>query len=159
MNMLSLVVMVFFTSVSLLLIRSLAPYQKASKLKYVSLKSKVLAELLIPKKTGYVKVAERKKISLYSLIFYSLFAVLILALITLFIMPDIPCELFVGHLGRGPRGVEWNKYTLNEKWICILPILFFLIEVITYFVIGTVVAIKNKTQSKKTLANKASNEL
>ena len=151
MNMLSLVAMVLFTSISLLLIRSVAPYQKTSKLKYVSLKSKVLAELLIPKKTGYVKVAERKKISLFSLIFYSLFAVLVLALIILVIMPDIPCEPFLARLGSSVRGVKWHVHTLNEKWIILIPMLFFVMELITYIVMGTIVVIKNKTESKKTL--------
>lgn len=70
MNLLTLVVMVFATSISLLIIRSVAPYEKTSMLKYVSLKSEFLSKLLIQKKPGYVKVADRKKISLLSLVFY-----------------------------------------------------------------------------------------
>ncbi len=92
MNPLSLVAMVIFTSISLLLVRSLAPYQKTSQLKFIYLNNKFLAKFLIPTQKGYVKVDDRKKISVFSFVFYILFAVLLLALITLFFLPDITCE-------------------------------------------------------------------
>ena len=150
MNPLSLISMVFFASISLLLIRSLAAFEKTSKLKYISLNNKFLTNWLIPKQKGYVKVNDRKKISLFSFLFYLLFAVFVLVLILMFILPDIPCEQFIAGLGR--RGqIKWTINTLNEKVIYLLPILFFLIEMITYFSIGIPRIIKNKTESKKSL--------
>ena len=150
MNPLSLVSMVFSTSISFLLIRSLAPFNKTSKLKYISLNNKFLVNWLIPKQKGYVKVNDRKKISLFSFLFYLLFAVFVLVLILMFILPDIPCEQFIAGLGK--RGqIKWTINTLNEKLIYLLPILFFLIELIAYFSIVIPIMIKNKTESKKSL--------
>ena len=150
MNPLSIIVMVLFASGSFLLIRSLAPFEKTSKLKYISLNSKFLANWLIPKQKGYVKVNDRKKISLFSFIFYLLFAVLVFVLILMFVLPDIPCEEFIARLGRREQ-TKWIVYTLNEKLVNLLPMLFFWIELIAYFSIGIPIMIKNKTESKKSL--------
>ena len=150
MNPLSLIVMALFTSISFLLIRSLAPFEKTSKLKYISLNNKFLANCLIPKQNGYVKVNDRKKISLFSFLFYMLFAILVIVLVLMFILPDIPCEEFVARFGK--RGqINWSVNTLNEKLINLLPILFFLVEFITYISIGIPIMIKNKTESKKSI--------
>ena len=150
MNLLSLLVMLFFTLISFLLIRSLAPFEATSKLKYISLNNRFLANCLIPKKKGYVKVNDRKKISLFSLLFYLLFAIFVVVLILMFILPDIPCDEFIARFGK--RGqINWRVTTLNEKLIILLPILFFLIALITFFSIGIARMIKEKTESKKSL--------
>ena len=150
MNPLSLIVMVLFLSVSLFLTRSLAPFEKTSKLKYISLNSKFLANCLIPKQKGYVKVNDRKKISLFSFLFYLLFAVLALVLILMFVLPDIPCEEFVARFGK--RGyIKWSVNTLNEKLVYLLPMMFVLVELIAYLSIGIPMIIKNKILSKKSL--------
>ncbi len=150
MNLFSLVVMVFCCCVSLLLIRHLAPYERTSKLKYITLKSNFLCKCLIPKVSGYVKVADRKKISLFSFVFSLLFALLVIALVSVFILPDIPCEPFIGRFGKRGR-IKWTINTLNEKLIYLLPILFFLIEIIAFSSLGILEAIKSKTESKKSL--------
>ena len=54
MNSFSLSAMVVFASSSLLLIRSLASFEKTSKLKYISINNKFLTNYLIPKKKGYL---------------------------------------------------------------------------------------------------------
>ncbi len=150
MNPFSFIVMVLFTSISFLLIRHLAPFEKTSKLKYISLNNKFLANCLIPKQKGYVKVNDRKKISLFSFLFYMLFAILVIVLMLMFILPDIPCEGFIARFGR--RGqIKWSVNTLNEKLINLLPILFFVIEMIAYFSMGIPRIIRNKTESKKSL--------
>ena len=151
MNPFSLIVMVLFTSISFLLIRSLAPFEKTSKLKYISLNNKFLANCLIPKQKGYVKVNDRKKISLFSSVFYLLFVFLVLTLVVMFVLPDIPCKPFIGRFGRAPHITRWEINTLNEKLVNLLPIVFFLMELITYFSVGISRIIKNKTESKKSL--------
>ena len=151
MNPFSLIVMVLFTSISFLLIRSLAPFEKTSKLKYISLNNKFLANCLIPKQKGYVKVNDRKKISLFSCVFYLLFVFLVLTLVVMFVLPDIPCKPFIGRFGRAPHITRWEINTLNEKLVNLLPIVFFLMELITYFSVGISRIIKNKTESKKSL--------
>lgn len=150
MNPYSLIVMVLFTSISLFFIRNLAPYEKLSKLKFISLNSKFLQKCLIPKQTGYVKVNDRKKISLFSFLFYILFAILVLTLVLMFILPDIPCEEFVARFGK--RGyINWNINTLNEKLIYLLPILFCLLEFVTCISMAIPIMIKSKTESKKSV--------
>ena len=114
MNPLSLVTMVLFTLISFLIIRSLAPYEKTSKLKYISLNNKLLVKCLIPKQKGYVKVNDRRKISVFSFVFYLLFAILVFTLVLMFVLPDIPCEEFVAHFGKRGR-IRWGVDTLNEN--------------------------------------------
>ena len=151
MNLFSLISMVFVTWISFLMIRSLAPFQEKTKLKYVSLKSNFLANCLIPKQKGYVKVNDRKKISLFSLIFYLLFVVLVITLVLMFFIPTISCEEFVASFGRHRR-IKWSINTLNEKIVFLLPMIFFLIELIAYFSIEILpTSIRNKTESKKSL--------
>ena len=115
MNPLSIIVMVLFASVSFLLIRSLAPFEKTSKLKYISLNNKFLANCLIPKQKGYVKVNDRKKISLFSCVFYLLFVFLVLTLVVMFVLPDIPCKPFIGRFGRAPHITRWEINTFRKR--------------------------------------------
>ncbi|MBQ4630345.1 MAG: hypothetical protein IJB70_05115 [Clostridia bacterium] len=150
MNPLSLIVMVLLSSISLLLIRGLAPFRENSKLKYISLNSKFWVRCLIPKRNEYVKVNDRNRISIFSLIFYLLFAILVLALISMFILPDIPCEEYVARFGK--RGqIKWVVDTLNEKLINLLPILFCLSELIAYFLTEIHIMMKRKTKTKESL--------
>lgn len=150
MNAFSLIVMVGINAVSFLLIRVMAPYQKNAKFKYIPLKSKFLAKHLIPEQTGYVKVNDRKKISLFSFIFYIMFAVQVIVLVALIFLPDIPCEPFTARFGK--RGhIYWTVETLNEKLFYLLPIIFFLVELLTFFLKGLFIAIKSKKETKKAL--------
>lgn len=154
MHPLSFISMLVFSSISLVLIRVLAPFQETFQetynLKYVSLKSNFLAKCLIPKKKGYVKVNDRKKISLFSLIFSCLFLILVLVLLLMVILPPIPCEPFTAAFGRR-NPVNWTVNTVNEKIIWGLPMLLFCIEVIAVILIGIPRTIKSKTESKKSL--------
>ena len=150
MNPLTFVTMVFCTYISLMITRSLAPYGTTENLKYISLNSDFLIKYLLPKRKGYVKVNDRKKISVFSLVFYILFVVLIIALVVLFILPDIPCEPFVGVFGRRSHA-KWIINTLNEKLIYLLPILFSLLEFITFIILEIPTIIKRKSESKKAI--------
>lgn len=135
-----------------MIIRALAAYEKTSKYKYVSLKSSFFAKILIPKGKKYVKVADRKKISVFSFVFYILFFILAVGLLVLLIMPDIPCEPFLARFGnRGGGAIKWEVNTLNEKLIVLLPYIFMLVEIITYFSMHIPLLIKEKSNSKKTM--------
>ncbi len=73
-----------------------SPYNpKAKHMKYLSVENKVLAKLLISKRNfyidGYVKAADRKKISLLSVILYIWEALLLIATVILQIISPIPC--------------------------------------------------------------------
>lgn len=142
--------MLSFSSISFVLIRALASFQETSNLKYVSLKSDFLAKCLIPKKKGYVKVSDRKNISLFSLIFSFLFMILVIVLLLMVILPPIPCEPFTAAFGRR-RSVEWTVNTVNEKLVWGLPLLFFCIELISFLLLGIPRIIKSKTESVKSL--------
>ncbi len=142
--------LVFYSFVSLGLIRSQAAYSEYSKLKYIDLKSRSLAKILIPKQSGYVRVAERTKISVFSLVFYILYALHMIVILAMFVMPEIPCDPFVARFGR--RGqINWTIHTLNAKIIVLLPIIFFLIELITFFSMGLCMILKNKTEPRKSI--------
>ena len=151
MHPLSFISMLLISSFSFVLIRVLAPFQETSNLKYISLKSDFLAKCLIPKKKGYVKVNDRKKISLFSLIFSFLFVILVLVLLLMVILPPIPCEPFTATFGRRRPVVEWVVNTVNEKIIWGLPMLFFCTELISFLLLGAPGIIKSKTESKKSL--------
>ena len=146
----SLIVMVTITLFSLQFIRSFAPYKETSKLKYISLNNDFLIKCLVPKQKSYVKVNDRKKISLFSLVLYLLFTFLVLVLVMMFVLPDIPCETFVALFGKRGRA-EWEINTLNEKLAYLLTFLFHLTEWIAFFAIGVPRLIKNKSESPKSL--------
>ena len=151
MNIYSFLVFAFFSFVSWVLIRNLAPYSELSKLKFTTLKSDFLAKLLIPKQSGYVRVGERKKISIISLVFYVMFVLRMAVIVAMLILPGIPCEPYTGRFGR--RGqVNWTIYTWNEKIITLLPIIFLLIELLILVIRVLPIIIKNKTESRKTVA-------
>jgi len=151
MNPLSFIPALLFSYASFILPRSLAAYDKNSKFKFISLKSEFLAQCLIPKQSGYVKVADRKKISLFSFIFYILFALLVIALVLTLVLPDVPCEEFTAYFGRR-AGIRWAVDTLNEKLFVMLPTIFFTVEFLAFLLMGVVTIIKHKTESKKTIA-------
>jgi hypothetical protein len=98
-----------------------SPYNpKAKHMKYLSVENKVLAKLLISKRNfyidGYVKVADRKKISLLSLILYIWEALLLIATVILQIISPIPCTPYKFRIpSRRGHATEIILSSLNIK--------------------------------------------
>ena len=98
-----------------------SPYNpKAKHMKYLSVENKVLAKLFIPKRNfyidGYVKVADRKKISLLSVILYIWEALLLIGTVILQIIPAIPCTPYIFRIpSRRGHTTEIVLNSLNIK--------------------------------------------
>ena len=98
-----------------------SPYNpKAKHMKYICVENKVLAKLLISKRNfyidGYVKVADRKKISLLSVILYIWEALLLIGTVILQIIPDIPCTPYIFRIpSRRGHTTEIVLSSLNIK--------------------------------------------
>jgi len=152
MNPITIMTAIFFISISFILIKAMEMNRTGFNLKSVTVKNKFLVKALIPKKRGYVKVADRNKVSLFSLLFFILLVILVIFLVIMLIVPDIPCETFTGIFrSRGALRIKWEIHTLNEKLIYLLPLLFIVLQLIGFFVLGLIAMIKNKTKSKKTI--------
>ena len=119
----TILTMAIFMCLSWSLIRFAAPYQKDIAQKYIVLPSAFLAKCLIPKQRGYVKVADRRKISLFSFVFYGLFAAVSIVLLLCFLLPEVPCEVFVAYYGRKSKHAYYEIYTWNEKLVYFLPMM------------------------------------
>ena len=144
MDMRTILMMVIFMSLAWGLIRFAAPHKKNIKQKYITLPNDFLAKCLLPKQKGYVKVADRRKISLFSFIFYILFAAIVIVLTCCFLLPEVPCETFTAYFGRrNARGYE--IHTWNEKLVYFLPMAFCCLLAMT----GTVCAIYRKAKCEK----------
>ena len=98
-----------------------SPYNpKAKHMKYLPVENKVLAKLLISKRNfyidGYVKVADRKKISLLSVILYIWEALLLIATVILQIILPIPCTPYIFRIPtRRGHTIEIVLSSLNIK--------------------------------------------
>lgn len=98
-----------------------SPYNpKAKHMKYLSVENKFLANLLISKRNfyidGYVKAADRKKISLLSVILYIWEAILLIATVILQIIPSIPCTPYIFRIpSRRGHTIEIVLSSLNIK--------------------------------------------
>ena len=98
-----------------------SPYNpKAKHMKYLSVENKVFAKLLISKRNfyidGYVKVADRKKISLLSVILYIWEALLLIATVILQIISPIPCTPYIFRIpSRRGHTTEIVLSSLNIK--------------------------------------------
>ena len=132
-----------------------SPYNpKAKHMKYLSVENKVLAKLFIPKRNfyinGYVKVADRKKISLLSVILYIWEALLLIATVILQIISPIPCTPYEFLIpSRRGHGTKIVLSSLNIK----IPLLLSAITAFSMFV-GvllwvTVGLIKSKEKTTK----------
>ena len=98
-----------------------SPYNpKAKHMRYLSVENKVLAKILISKQNfyidGYVKVADRKKISLLSVILYIWEALLLIGTVILQIIPTIPCTPYIFRIpSRRGHTTEIILSSLNIK--------------------------------------------
>ena len=113
-----------------------SPYNpKAKHMKYICVENKVLAKLLISKRNfyidGYVKVEDRKKISLLSVILYIWEALLLIGTVILQIIPDIPCTPYIFRI-PSRRGRHTTEIVLSSLNI-IIPLLLSTITAFSMF--------------------------
>ena len=132
-----------------------SPYNpKAKHMKYLSVENKVLAKLFIPKRNFYidgcVKVADRKKISLLSVILYIWEALLLITTVILQIISPIPCTPYIFRIpSRRGHTTEIVLSSLNIK----IPLLLCTITAFSMFggvlLWVTVGLIKSKEKTTK----------
>ena len=134
-----------------------SPYNpKAKRMKYVSVENKVFAKLLISKRNfyidGYVKVADRKKISVLSLILYIWEALLLIATVILQIISPIPCTPYIFQIpGRRGHTTEIVLSSLNIKiplLLCVITAFSMFGEVLLWITVG-LIKLKEKTTKLK----------
>ncbi len=140
--------MVIFMTISWAIIRFAAPYQKNITQKYIVLPNDFLARCLLPKQKGYVKVADRRKISLYSFVFYGLFVTISIALLLCFLLPEVPCETFTAYFGKGSSYRGYEIHTWNEKMVYFLPMAFMCVNAMT--VVSVAICRKAKQEKLST---------
>ena len=92
-------------------------YGRNARKKYIIVNNEFLRKLLINSherhESKYVKVEDRKKLTVYSLVLYIILAVvLVMALVMMFI-PEMPCEPFDLPVGR--RGGSITIDSWNDK--------------------------------------------
>ena len=134
-----------------------SPYNpKAKYMKYIYIKNKVLANLLISKRNfyidGYVKVADRKKISLLSVILYIWEALLLIGTVILQIIPDIPCTPYIFRiLSRRGHTTEIVLSSLNIKIPLLLSTItaFSMFGGISLWITVGLIKLKEKTSKLK----------
>jgi len=156
-EMLAWTIFAFFLFLIHFMIVYWSPYNpKAKHMKYLSIENKVLAKLLISKRNfyidGYVKVADRKKISLLSVILYIWEALLLIATVILQIISPIPCTPYIFRIpNRRGRSTEIILSSLNIK----IPLLLSTITafsmfagVLIWFTVG-LIKLKEKTTKLK----------
>ena len=134
-----------------------SPYNpKAKHMKYLSVENKVLAKLFIPKRNfyidGYVKVADRKKISLLSVILYIWEALLLIATVILQIISPIPCTPYIFQIpSRRGRNTEIVLSSLNIKiplLLCVITAFSMFGGVLLWITVG-LIKLKEKTTKLK----------
>lgn len=134
-----------------------SPYNpKAKRMKYVSVENKVFAKLLISKRNfyidGYVKVEDRKKISLLSVILYIWEALLLIATVILQIISPIPCTPYIFQIpSRRGRTTEIVLSSLNIKiplLLCVITAFSMFGGVLLWITVG-LIKLKEKTTKLK----------
>ena len=133
-----------------------SPYNpKAKHMKYLSVENKVLATLLISKRNfyidGYVKVADRKKISLLSLILYIWEALLLIATVIFQIISPIPCTPYIFRIPSRRGHIEIVLSSLNIKiplLLCVITAFSMFGGVLLWLTVG-LIKLKEKTTKLK----------
>ena len=134
-----------------------SPYNpKAKHMKYLSVENKVLAKLLISKRNfyidGYVKVEDRKKISLLSVILYIWEALLLIATVILQIISPIPCTPYIFRIpSRRGHTIEIVLSSLNIKIPLLLSTItaFSMFGVVLLWITVGLIKLKEKTTKLK----------
>ena len=134
-----------------------SPYNpKAKHMRYLSVENKVLAKILISKQNfyidGYVKVADRKKISLLSVILYIWEALLLIGTVILQIISPIPCTPYIFRIpSRRGHTIEIVLSSLNIKiplLLCTITAFSMFCGVLLWITVG-LIKLKEKTTKLK----------
>ncbi len=156
-EMLAWITFAFFLVLIHFMIVYWSPYNpKAKRMKYVSVENKVFAKLLISKRNfyidGYVKVEDRKKISLLSVILYIWEAVLLIATVILQIISPIPCTPYIFQIpSRRGHTIEIVLSSLNIKIPLLLSTItaFSMFGVVLLWITVGLIKLKEKTTKLK----------
>ena len=131
-----------------------SPYDpNKSKAKYVTVRNKTLAKLLIPKRNPwlkYVKVKDRNKVYLPSFVGYICLSLIWGVSLVLFFLPEIPCKPVIIPAGRRRA---FTVYTLNEK-IPLSSIFILLLIILLYMIIPAFIGFFTKKDEKIRLSTK-----
>ncbi len=115
--------------------------------KYIIIKNRTLASVLIDKKSShvkYVKVEDRQKLNMPCFIFYIAFALILLITILFCVLPEMPCK---------PIDLPFSRHnsiildTYNAKVPYILSFLLFCVQLDFMFVPGIIKILKIKNQT------------
>ena len=115
--------------------------------KYIIIKNRTLASVLIDEKSSYVKyvkVKDRQKLNIPCFIFYIAFALILIITIVFCVLPEMPCEPTRLPFGRR-NSVILDTY--NAKVPYTLSFLLFCAQVDFMFVPGSIKIFKMKDQT------------
>jgi len=108
---------------------------RISKGKYITIKNKTLAKLLIEKQNifngKYTLKKDRNKMSIIGLIFYLSIIFIILLFLILYAIPQIPCETFELNTTKIYLYVD----TLNKKIPVIATLILFFVEFLYFSIL------------------------
>ena len=114
--------------------------------KYIFIKNRTLASVLINKKSShvkYVKVKDRQKLNIPCFVFYIFFALILLITIIFCVLPEIPCKPISLPFGRR-NSIILDTY--NAKVPYILSFLLFCVQLDFMFVPGSIKLLKIKNE-------------
>ncbi len=115
--------------------------------KYIIIKNRTLASVLIDNKSSYVKyvkVKDRQKLNIPCFVFYIAFALILLITIILCLLPEMPCQ---------PTSLPFSRHnsivldTYNAKVPYTLSFLLFCAQVDFMFVPGSIKILKMQDQT------------
>lgn len=142
-------IMLFYTAMSYLLAYIWGTYNPdLPNRRYISINSKKIAKILIcrSKGSGYVNVADRKKLAVSSLIFYVILAAVVITAVVFQFVPEIPCKEFAVPFGR--RSAFYFD-TLNQKLPVIFVCLTFVIQLAFIVFYGIAYKLRSKKEDRK----------
>lgn len=117
--------------------------------RYVIVNNKLLRKLFINSserfRGKYVKVEDRKKLSVYSLVLYIILAVILVMTIVMMHITEIPCEPFAFYVARR---VELTIDSWNDKLPLLSICLFVCSQIISIFVKAGYMIISRKAEYK-----------
>ncbi len=146
MNIFVLIMYLLVMAINWTLIHSKTEYNPNINRKYILIKNRRLAEILINKKSSYVKyvkVKDRQKLNIPCFVLYLAFALIVLVTVIFFLLPKMPCEPISMPF---PRHNPIVLDTYNAKIPYVLAFLLFFVQINLYFVPMSIKVFKNKEQ-------------
>lgn len=146
MNIFVLIMYFLIMEINWVLIYSKTEFNPNISRKYIIIKNRRLAEILIVKKSSYVKyvkVKDRQKLNMPCFILYIAFALVVLVTIVFLFLPKMPCE---------PISMPFSRHnpimldTYNAKVPYVLAFLLLFVQVNLLFVPMSIKIFKNREQ-------------